>query len=402
MLMKILHTSDIHLGAKASFLKAKAGEFRQQLVMSFESLHDKAIAQKVNLVIIAGDLFHSSNPSKTNIGIVRQVLKKLADAGIYTVIIPGNHDPLVQGSVYLSEDFSVNDKVIVFNDPKLTQINIDPLEVTIFARANTSATSVESPLKELRTRDAGLETKDPLPEVKLDEIAGGEGRKDYLEVAVAHGSMDIAKQSSDSYPITKEEIANSGFDYIALGDWHSTLDVSSGGVTAYYSGSIEPLAVDQKSAGSVVVVELEKGQEPKVEIVRIGRFWIKEIEIHPEKSKKSLLELIESKTKELLKEEEIEAGDLILRVNLTGPYEIGQVIETEELNQYFETRFFHFRLQNNLELDVAKLELSKYPSETIIGKYIEFMREKLKKGEIDEDVVEGALNRGVRKLTSTT
>ena len=116
--LKILHTGDIHLGSKFSFLGEKATEYRRALVKSFESLADTAIEKKVDLVIISGDLFDSPFPSRTTIEIVKRVFKKLVDEGIYTAIIPGNHDYLAPSSIYTSGELTANSgKLIVFNDP---------------------------------------------------------------------------------------------------------------------------------------------------------------------------------------------------------------------------------------------------------------------------------------------
>jgi len=49
------------------------------------------------------------------------------------------------------------------------------------------------------------------------------------------------------------EIANFGFDYLALGHWHSFQDFSQGNTKAFYCGSPEPISMDQKGSGYVEV-----------------------------------------------------------------------------------------------------------------------------------------------------
>jgi exonuclease SbcD len=56
-MVKILHTADIHLGAKFSGLGNKATSQREQLRTTFKNVIATAVNERVNIVLIAGDLF---------------------------------------------------------------------------------------------------------------------------------------------------------------------------------------------------------------------------------------------------------------------------------------------------------------------------------------------------------
>jgi exonuclease SbcD len=56
-MLKILHTADIHLGAKFSGLGSKGDSQREQLRATFKNVIATAINERVNIVLIAGDLF---------------------------------------------------------------------------------------------------------------------------------------------------------------------------------------------------------------------------------------------------------------------------------------------------------------------------------------------------------
>ena len=63
-------------------------------------------------------------------------------------------------------------------------------------------------------------------------------RKSHWHVAIAHGYYQPPEARTwASFPMTAEQIAGSGRHYIALGDSHAFHSVSSGDVTAYYSGA---------------------------------------------------------------------------------------------------------------------------------------------------------------------
>jgi len=86
--MKILHTSDWHLGKRLeSFSRLK----EQESVL--KEICEIADQEQVNVVIVAGDLYDTFNPPSEAVELFYKYLKKLADNGNRAVIaIAGNHD----------------------------------------------------------------------------------------------------------------------------------------------------------------------------------------------------------------------------------------------------------------------------------------------------------------------
>jgi exonuclease SbcD len=86
--MKILHTADWHLGKRLD----NFSRFEEQ-VSVLEEIISIADEQKVNIVLIAGDLFDNFNPSTEAIELFYKTLKRLTLNGKRPVIaIAGNHD----------------------------------------------------------------------------------------------------------------------------------------------------------------------------------------------------------------------------------------------------------------------------------------------------------------------
>ena len=86
--MRILHTSDWHLGKK---LERFSRIQEQKAVMS--EICDIADSQKVDAVVVAGDVFDSFNPPVEAIELFFHTLRKLSDHGHRpVVVIAGNHD----------------------------------------------------------------------------------------------------------------------------------------------------------------------------------------------------------------------------------------------------------------------------------------------------------------------
>jgi DNA repair protein SbcD/Mre11 len=86
--MRILHTSDWHLGKK---LERFSRLQEQKAVMS--EICDIADSQKIDVVVIAGDVFDTFNPPIEALELFYHTLRKLSNHGNRpVVVIAGNHD----------------------------------------------------------------------------------------------------------------------------------------------------------------------------------------------------------------------------------------------------------------------------------------------------------------------
>lgn len=85
--MKILHTSDWHVGKKIRG-NSRIDEHRAVLAEITEHAGD----YDVDVVLIAGDLFESSAPTPESEELVYRTLLDLADTGASVALIGGNHD----------------------------------------------------------------------------------------------------------------------------------------------------------------------------------------------------------------------------------------------------------------------------------------------------------------------
>src|SRR5919108_217070 len=86
-MLKLLHTADVHLGARHADLGDQAAAQRERQFAAFKATVDLAIAEKVDVVLIAGDLFDSNTQPRRSVERVGAELGRLAAARIRTVII---------------------------------------------------------------------------------------------------------------------------------------------------------------------------------------------------------------------------------------------------------------------------------------------------------------------------
>jgi DNA repair protein SbcD/Mre11 len=85
--MRLLHTSDWHIGRSlhgADLLR------EQEAVLS--GLADVVVAESVDVVVVAGDVYDRAVPSADATAVLDRVVARLLAAGATVVLTPGNHD----------------------------------------------------------------------------------------------------------------------------------------------------------------------------------------------------------------------------------------------------------------------------------------------------------------------
>ncbi len=217
MSRRILHTSDLHL--------LTLGD---SACHSLEALVDLASQTKVDLVIIAGDLFDHSRVDDSLVSFAAEQLQRLP---VDVAILPGNHDCLVPGSALERVELWENcANVRVFRAPDGGTLDLPGLGISLWGKSMDSYVHDVRPL-------AGM----PQPQ-----------KNGQWHIAVAHGYyVDSEPSLFPSYNITHEEIATSGWDYIALGHMVTFRCVCDEPVKAYYSGS-------PSLSGTVAIVDLDE------------------------------------------------------------------------------------------------------------------------------------------------
>ncbi|MEM0374518.1 MAG: DNA double-strand break repair protein Mre11 [Sulfolobales archaeon] len=118
--MLILHISDTHLGKRQYSLS----EREKDIYNVFSQLIDIAIKEHVDAVIHSGDLFDEYNPSNNALVYAIQGLKKLKDANIPFLSIPGDHDtPKRKGVLYPHRTLSEVDLIRILDYQKPFVLN---------------------------------------------------------------------------------------------------------------------------------------------------------------------------------------------------------------------------------------------------------------------------------------
>jgi exonuclease SbcD len=364
-MLKILHTADIHLGAKFSGLGNKGAIQREQLRATFKNVVAAALAEGANIVLIAGDLFDSNEQPQRNIELVIEQFNVLGSKNVPVCLIPGTHDSLDPLSIYRKVDFEAKcPNLKIFWENKSFQEYPD-LDLTVYGNPNLSNRSYTSPLKGLKRSTSTR-----------------------FHVAMAHGSFYIPeKTAEDDHVFRLEEIEASGMNYVALGHWHRLYRCSEK-PPAWYSGPPEWIP-GQREKGAVLLVSLLDSGEVKVEARRLGLRDYDQLEID--------MGEIHDAARLKLRLSEGANQNLIREVILRGLRDAEFIANPEELEADPGEKFFHLSIVDRSHPKLAAIAADE--ERLIRSRFIKLMGEEIEAAEgEDRETAENALQYGTALL----
>ncbi|MEZ9057846.1 exonuclease subunit SbcD [Vibrio pelagius] len=270
--MKILHTSDWHLGQNF-YNKSRKNEHQQFL----DWLLQQVVAQSVDAIIVAGDIFDTSTPPSYAREMYNKFVVDCSKLNCQLVLLGGNHDSVsVLKETQQLLKYMGTDVIPNTNEDYSTQVlplkgksgEVEALVCAIpFIRPRDVLTSQAGVSGVERQKQLGDAIKQHYASVYQAAVAQ---RKQYGEstpiVATGHlTAMGVQQSDSvrDIYVGNLDGFAADGFppaDYIALGHIHRPQVVAKQ-EHIRYCGSPIPLSFDElKSTKQVCIVEFEKGQ----------------------------------------------------------------------------------------------------------------------------------------------
>ena len=337
--VKIIHTGDLHLGMTFKSLGDKSKLHRRDCQEVFSDIINLCIKEKVDSLLIAGDLFDNPNPPKSIVTFVIDELKRLKEKNITAFIISGNHDPYQKESVWFGYKFPSN--VFIFDSNSLEPKTMGDLTVYGIAYTNN--------------------TKEPLNNFKAE-------KDDNFNVGLVHGStVNLNADEDPEYtyrPIKKLQVDNSNLDYIALGHFHDLLEIK-GKVKCFYSGSPEGLSFKNSADSSVLFVKYSDGKvDVKPIKTAIREFHTLEIDCTRLDNDLELKKVLEKN----------KGGNKILRLVLKGNPSLDFQLDINFLMKEFEPKYFFLKI-----VDAVHIPDNLKEDETIRGQFIKLIRQDIKK-----------------------
>ena len=228
--LNIIHAADLHLDSPFEALGAKAVERRSEQRGLLARIAELANERGADLLLLAGDLLDTASAyAETGEALV----SALGSVRCPVFISPGNHDYYGAFSPYAR--LKMPENVHVFTKNALQYYPIPELGVRVWGAAFT---------------DVGSR-----PILRGVTVPKQEG---MLDVCVLHGEAEAP--SSRYNPITAEDIAGSGMDYIALGHIHTFGGLRRAGSTFYaWPGCPEGRGFDECGEKGVLQLRLSPG-----------------------------------------------------------------------------------------------------------------------------------------------
>jgi len=287
--MRILHTADWHLGA---YLGPFSRTDEQKLFL--DQLYQIVDDYEADMIIVAGDIFDSANPSAAAEHLYFSAMTKLSAKKIPIVLVAGNHDSAER----LSAPVPMLDElgVLVFSSPNTELANrkyegfsvcsLAPgcIEVNIKGQTAVIAAMPFATEKRLNesiftaSDEAAMQSDYSAKIRELFERASGFFREDTVNIAIGHfhiaggeGSKGLERdlQLGGSFAVRPSAMPPAG--YIAMGHLHRPQRIKCGTDNEYsavYAGSPLPYSLSEQGyPKSVSIVDIEPGTKANAQRV---------------------------------------------------------------------------------------------------------------------------------------
>ena len=281
--MKILHTSDWHLG---QYFMMKTRETEHFAFFSW--LVEIIKKEKIDALIVAGDIFDSSAPPSYARKLYSDFIVKLQDSDCQQlIIVSGNHDSVAVLNENKSLLNALNVSVLAglsenLSDHLITLKNKQKEDSAIvcalpFLRATDvvkSVSGLSAEQKQVNLQQGIEQTYQKLYQLALDKCAGKKlpliatGHLTTVGCSVSESERDIYIGTLSAFPASLFP----DFDYIALGHLHRSQKVQKSD-TIRYCGSPIPLSFNEsKSQKQVMIVDFGDNNEVEVTPLEVPNF----------------------------------------------------------------------------------------------------------------------------------
>lgn len=360
---------DIHLDARftgTGMADQKARQRRQELRDVFSRIIGEVIERRAQLFFICGDLFEHEYVGRQTIQFIIHEFERIP--GVNVFITPGNHDPYVGNSYYMTMNWPAN--VHIFTG-KMEYVALPEYQVIICG--------------------AGFEGRYQYHSL-IDQtlLPSGENCKPgFTKILVIHGTVVSSMCECQYHPITVEDIERGGYAYAALGHIHKHTGYKNNRIL--YCGSPESLGFDEPGEHGIIVGKITP-DGVKTDFIKMNQrtCMIKKIDITNDVG----TEAVENHIREQLEG----CGNEIVKVVVTGKIPDEFKPDFETMTARLEQCCFYLRLVDETGPDYNIEELCR--ENNVKGIFVRKIMEQIEKtdGEQDRQKLYKALYLGLDAL----
>ena len=245
--MRFLHAADIHLDSPLRGLSRYEGapeeEIRQATRKALQNLVGLAIDERVDLVLIAGDLYDGDWQDHNTGLFFGAQMARLNDAGIPVLMIRGNHDAASK----MTKSLRLPKSVMLFEHTRPETVRLDELGVAVHGQSFAKQAVTENIAAKYPAAVPGL-----------------------INIGLLHTSLTGAEGHENYAPCSTNDLLRLGYDYWALGHVHERRVVNEAGVgigqpPIVFSGNIQGRHIRETGPRGCYLVDVEPGQPPKLD-----------------------------------------------------------------------------------------------------------------------------------------
>jgi DNA repair protein SbcD/Mre11 len=254
--VKFIHAADIHLGSILHFssnIDRKLLEvFNNAVYDSFERLCSIAIEEKVDFVIIAGDIYDKEARSVRANSFFIEQCKRLEEYGVGVFAIGGNHDPIKK----YSELFELPSNVHIFSSEQAEKIEVRDSQGELIARL------------------VGQSYKENWDSRKMHENYSMP-TDNVLNIGVLHTQLD---GNNNYVPCTAEDLKRiESIDYWALGHIHKCSIINESNPSIVFPGIPQGRDIGEEGVGGALLVEAEGSAVNSIRHIVLSNFVWKKV-----------------------------------------------------------------------------------------------------------------------------
>lgn len=233
---RFLHAADIHLDSPLRGLSAYEGlpaeRLRRATRDAFDNLVQAALTERVDFLVIAGDLFDGDWRDMSTGLYFARAMGRLAEAGVRTFILKGNHD----ADSAVTKSLPLPEAVKIFGSRAAETFDWPELGVALHGRSFPTA-----------------QVREDLAAAYPPAVAG------RFNIGVLHTALGGYAQHETYAPCTVQGLAAKGYDYWALGHVHER-QVLAQDPWIVFPGNLQGRHVRETGPKGATLVDVVDGQ----------------------------------------------------------------------------------------------------------------------------------------------
>ncbi len=314
-MFKFLHIADVHLDTSFYSKKEEVRQkLREGIRNSFQNAINLCIDEKVDALLIAGDLFDNDKLSfKTEQFLLRE-FNRLKEHNIMVFYANGNHDPGYKGNRI--NFIKWPDNVHVFKDDIINTIDLKNMKGETIAKITSCGH---------KSKNEGRNLIKDFP-IKEDNVP---------HIGLVHTMIIGARESSNHekyLPSSKEELEKKNYDYWALGHIHKRQIVSQD-ANIYYPGNIQGRSPRETGEKGGLLVSLDEREYINIEFRPLAQIQWHNIIVNKLEDIKNYRDLkifLSEIINKYIEKNNLTPSKTILRIELEGRCLLKNDLEIEE------------------------------------------------------------------------